>query len=270
MGYDLMDELTADDAVQKKASDVVIKKDSERALTAVEWYEEAYNAGCDFVFVASQDISRESDKRKYIERFKECYEMLADRFYREHTDVQVSTDISVMADEFAEIGVVHELTYSPSRADGYIIKDASYGHFVFFKVGVKNYSEPKRRLSAFMGFAAALYTMLHGTPSSYHFEVFPRQMNIAVNQNGVAPDDFFMLVDSDFGSYDNSFGPDFYYFKFDLLNHNYDGFEKDLRDEIKETVQELVRLTIIPNEFSKEAKKIIFNWTMKYINRNKQ
>jgi hypothetical protein len=140
---------------------------------------------------------------------------------------------------------------------------------ITFKVGIRKPKDDKRNVIAFANATASIYSLLkQKTLDSTHlFEVFPREYNKRSDDdsNPLQPTDYFQICESQFGTPDNTFGPDFYYYKFDEVNTSYPTYMDDIKEEAKDSAAEMLRLFVIPVDFEFKAADIICEWVMKYI-----
>ena len=271
LGFDLMDELEPTEV--KKASDIIISKE-DAPKDYLQWYEYAYNFGADLMFAITKDIARVTNVMLYINNFKDALTSILDKCYGEdnYTEIQVISqqDVVVAKDPDGEI------QFEPCGTKNLIdsLAGLSNNLQITFKVGIRKPKDDKRNVIAFANATASIYSLLkQKTLDSTHlFEVFPREYNkrSTDDSNPLQPTDYFQICESQFGTPDNTFGPDFYYYKFGEVNTGYPTYMDDIKEEAKDSAAEMLRLFVIPVDFEFKAADIICEWVMKYIKINEK
>ena len=269
LSFDLMDELEPTEV--KKASDIIISKE-DAPKDYLQWYEYAYNFGADLMFAITKDIARVTNVMLYINNFKDALTSILDKCYGEdnYTEIQVISPQDVVVAKAPD----GEIQFEPCGTKNLIDSLASLRNNlqITFKVGIKKPKDDKRNVIAFANATASIYSLLkQKTLDSTHlFEVFPREYNKRSDDdsNPLQPTDYFQICDSQFGTPDNTFGPDFYYYKFDEVNTSYPTYMDDIKEEAKDSAAEMLRLFVIPVDFEFKAADIICEWVMKYIKLN--
>jgi hypothetical protein len=267
--FDLMDELEPTEV--KKASDIIISKE-DAPKDYLQWYEYAYDWGADLMFAITKDIARVTNVMLYINDFKDVLTSILDKCYGDdnYTEIQVISPQDTVLAKAPE----GEIQFEPCGTKYLIDSLASFRNNlqVTFKVGIKKPKDDKRNVIAFANATASIYSLLkQKTLDSTHlFEVFPREYNkrSADDSNPLQPTDYFQICESQFGSPDNTFGPDFYYYKFGEVNTGYPTYMDDIKEEAKDSAAEMLRLFVIPVDFEFKAADIIYEWVMKYIKIN--
>ena len=269
LGFDLMDELEPTEV--KKASDIIISKE-DAPKDYLQWYEYAYNFGADLMFAITKDIARVTNVMLYINNFKDALTSILDKCYGEdnYTEIQVISPQDVVVAKAPD----GEIQFEPCGTKNLIDSLASLRNNlqITFKVGIRKPKDDKRNVIAFANATASIYSLLkQKTLDSTHlFEVFPREHNKRSDDvsNPLQPTDYFQICESQFGTPDNTFGPDFYYYKFDEVNTSYPTYMDDIKEEAKDSAAEMLRLFVIPVDFEFKAADIICEWVMKYIKLN--
>ena len=271
LGFDLMDELEPTEI--KKASDIIISKE-DAPKDYLQWYEYAYNFGADMMFAITKDIARVTNVMLYINNFKDALASILDRFYGDdnYTEIQVISPQDVVVAKAPD----GEIQFEPCGTNNLIDSLAGLGNNlqITFKVGIIKPKDDKRNVIAFANSTASIYSLLkQKTLDSTHLlEVFPREYNKRSDDvsNPLTPTDYFQICESQFGAPDNTFGPDFYYYKFDEVNTSYPTYMDDIKEEAKDSAAEMLRLSVIPVDFEFKAADIICEWVMKYIKINEK
>ena len=271
LGFDLMDELEPTEI--KKASDIIISKE-DAPKDYLQWYEYAYNFGADMMFAITKDIARVTNVMLYINNFKDALASILDRFYGDdnYTEIQVISPQDVVVAKAPD----GEIQFEPCGTKNLIDSLAGIGNNlqITFKVGIIKPKDDKRNVIAFANSTASIYSLLkQKTLDSTHLlEVFPREYNKRSDDvsNPLTPTDYFQICESQFGAPDNTFGPDFYYYKFDEVNTVYPTYMDDIKEEAKDSAAEMLRLSVIPVDFEFKAADIICEWVMKYIKINEK
>ena len=261
-----MDELEPTEI--KKASDIIISKE-DAPKDYLQWYEYAYNFGADMMFAITKDIARVTNVMLYINNFKDALASILDRFYGDdnYTEIQVISPQDVVVAKAPD----GEIQFEPCGTNNLIDSLAGLGNNlqITFKVGIIKPKDDKRNVIAFANSTASIYSLLkQKTLDSTHLlEVFPREYNKRSDDdsNPLQPTDYFQICESQFGAPDNTFGPDFYYYKFDEVNTVYPTYMDDIKEEAKDSAAEMLRLSVIPVDFEFKAADIICEWVMKYI-----
>lgn len=269
LGFDLMDELEPTEV--KKASDIIISKE-DAPKDYLQWYEYAYNFGADLMFAITKDIARVTNVMLYINNFKDALTSILDKCYGEdnYTEIQVISPQDVVVAKAPD----GEIQFEPCGTKNLIDSLASLRNNlqITFKVGIRKPKDDKRNVIAFANATASIYSLLkQKTLDSTHlFEVFPREYNKRSDDDSdtLQPTNYFQICDSQFGTPDNTFGPDFYYYKFDEVNTSYPTYMDDIKEEAKDSAAEMLRLFVIPVDFEFKAADIICEWVMKYIKLN--
>ena len=271
LGFDLMDELEPTEI--KKASDIIISKE-DAPKDYLQWYEYAYNFGADLMFAITKDIARVTNVMLYINNFKDALTSILDKCYGEdnYTEIQVISPQDVVVAKAPD----GEIQFEPCGAENLIdsLAGISNNLQITFKVGIIKPKNDKKNVIAFANATASIYSILkQKTLDSTHlFEVFPREYNKPSDDdsNPLTPTDYFQLCESQFGAVDNTFGPDFYYYKFDEINTDYPTYMDDIKEEAKDSAAEMLRLFVIPVDFEFKAADVICEWMMKYIKINEK
>jgi hypothetical protein len=264
-----MDELEPTEV--KKASDIIISKE-DAPKDYLQWYEYAYNFGADLMFAITKDIARVTNVMLYINNFKDALTSILDKCYGEdnYTEIQVISPQDVVVAKAPD----GEIQFEPCGTKNLIDSLASLRNNlqITFKVGIRKPKDDKRNVIAFANATASIYSLLkQKTLDSTHlFEVFPREYNKRSDDDSdpLQPTDYFQICESQFGTPDNTFGPDFYYYKFDEVNTSYPTYMDDIKEEAKDSAAEMLRLFVIPVDFEFKAADIICEWVMKYIKLN--
>ena len=212
LGFDLMDELEPTEV--KKASDIIISKE-DAPKDYLQWYEYAYNFGADLMFAITKDIARVTNVMLYINNFKDALTSILDKCYGEdnYTEIQVISPQDVVVAKAPD----DEIQFEPCGTKNLIdsLAGLSNNLQITFKVGIRKPKDDKRNVIAFANATASIYSLLkQKTLDSTHlFEVFPREHNkrSTDDSNPLQPTDYFQICESQFGTPDNTFGPDFYY-----------------------------------------------------------
>ena len=266
-----MDELEPTEI--KKASDIIISKE-DAPKDYLQWYEYAYNFGADMMFAITKDIARVTNVMLYINNFKDALASILDRFYGDdnYTEIQVISPQDVVVAKAPD----GEIQFEPCGTNNLIDSLAGLGNNlqITFKVGIIKPKDDKRNVIAFANSTASIYSLLKQKTldSSHLLEVFPREYNKRSDDvsNPLTPTDYFQICESQFGAPDNTFGPDFYYYKFDEVNTSYPTYMDDIKEEAKDSAAEMLRLSVIPVDFEFKAADIICEWVMKYIKINEK
>ena len=261
-----MDELEPNKV--KKASDIIISKE-DAPKDYLQWYEYAYNFGADMMFAITKDIARVTNVMLYINNFKDALTSILDRCYGDdnYTEIQVISPQDVVVAKASD----SEIQFEPCGINNLIDSLACIGNNlqITFKVGIIKPKDNKRNVIAFANSTASIYSLLkQKTLDSTHLlEVFPREYNKRSDDvsNPLTPTDYFQICESQFGAPDNTFRPDFYYYKFDEVNTSYPTYMDDIKEEAKDSAAEMLRLSVIPVDFEFKAADIICEWVMKYI-----
>ena len=269
LGFDLMDELEPTEV--KKASDIIISKE-DAPKDYLQWYEYAYNFGTDLMFAITKDIARVTNVMLYINNFKDALTSILDKCYGEdnYTEIQVISPQDVVVAKAPD----GEIQFEPCGTKNLIdsLAGLSNNLQITFKVGIRKPKDDKRNVIAFANATASIYSLLkQKTLDSTHlFEVFPREYNKRSDDdsNPLQPTDYFQICESQFGTPDNTFDPDFYYYKFGEVNTGYPTYMDDIKEEAKDSAAEMLRLFVIPVDFEFKAADIICEWVMKYIKLN--
>ena len=271
LGFDLMDELEPTEI--KKASDIIISKE-DAPKDYLQWYEYAYNFGADMMFAITKDVARVTNVMLYINNFKDALASILDRFYGDdnYTEIQVISPQDVVVAKAPD----GEIQFEPCGTNNLIDSLAGIGNNlqITFKVGIIKPKDDKRNVIAFANATASIYSLLKQKTldSSHLLEVFPREYNKRSDDvsNPLTPTDYFQICEHQFGPPDNTFGPDFYYYKFDEVNTSYPTYMDDIKEEAKDSAAEMLRLSVIPVDFEFKAADIICEWVMKYIKINEK
>lgn len=269
LGFDLMDELEPNKV--KKASDIIISKE-DAPKDYLQWYEYAYNFGADLMFAITKDIARVTNVMLYINNFKDALASILDKCYGEdnYTEIQVISPQDVVVAKAPD----GEIQFEPCGTKNLIYSLDLFDNNlqITFKVGIIKPKDDKRNVIAFANATASIYSLLKQKTlnSTNLLEVFPREHNkrSTDDSNSLQPTDYFQICESQYGAPCNTFGPDFYYYKFDEVNTSYSTYIDDIKEEAKDSAAEMLSLSVIPVDFESKAADIIFELIMKYIKIN--